>query len=407
MTRVLQVVKTTDGARWAAWQARALTQLGVEVHVVLPSTQGEAVRLWHESGARIHIADFSLPFKHPERWTQRRSEMLDVLRQIEPDLIHSHFVTNTLALRLALGRRHPIPILFQVPGPLHMESPLLRRMDLATAGAQDYWIPSSQYTRKLYLDSHAPKNHLFLSYYGFPLAQVESARVGTLRAQMGVGASEPVIGNINNIYPPKYIVGQTIGSKGHEYVIDALALVCQERRDVTGVLIGGQWNGGAGYRESLVKRARQKVGDRIRFVENVGFVKVNQLWADYDCAVHLPISENCGGVIEPLAAEVPTVASRVGGLPEVILDNVTGALVPPRDPTKGAERILETLEYPAQAKERARVGRALVLEMFDIARTAQEIANIYEYVLGLSHTLPTEYDSVRRTKTQRMNEVAV
>jgi len=277
-----------------------------------------------------------------------------------------------------------------------MESRLSRSIDLATAGAQDYWIPSSRYTRNLYLGFHAPTDRVFLGYYGFPLGAVESARAGTLRAQAGVDARALVLGNINNIYPPKSIVGQTIGSKGHEYVIDALALVCKERTDATGVLVGGQWGGGSRYREQLVKRARQKAGDRIRFIERVGFESVNRLWADYDCAVHLPISENCGGVIEPLAAQVPTVSSSVGGLPEVILDKQTGALVPPRDPAQAAVRILETLEQPAPAKERARVGRALVLEMFSVERTTAVIAQIYAYVLGQSHLPPENYDSTQR-----------
>lgn len=396
MIRVLQVVKTTDGARWAAWQARALTRLGVEVHVAVPAVQGEAIRLWRESGAKIHVADFSLPFKQPQLWRQRGQAIRTLLRDVKPALIHSHFVTNTLTLRLVLGSAHEIPILFQVPGPLHMESAPARRLDLYTAGARDYWIPSSKYTRALYQRYGAAQERVFLGYYGFPLKLLESQRAGKLRAAEGLGARDIVIGNINNIYPPKYLIGQTIGSKGHEYVIDTLALVCQKRSDVTGVLVGGQWEDGTGYRDRLIRRARQKAGARIRFVERVGFEAVNRLWADYDCAVHMPISENCGGVIEPLAAEVPTVAARVGGLPEVVLDGVTGALVPPRDPVCAAERILETLEHHADSKRQAQVGRALVLEMFDEERTTAQIANIYAYVLGHTRTLPPDYDSVQR-----------
>ena len=52
--------------------------------------------------------------------------------------------------------------------------------------------------------------------------------------------------------------------------------------------------------------------------------EVAQSWPDYDCAVHVPLSENCGGVVEPLLAGVPTIAGNVGGLPEVVHHHRTG-----------------------------------------------------------------------------------
>jgi glycosyltransferase involved in cell wall biosynthesis len=405
--RVLQIVKNTDGARWAAWQSRALIRMGVEVHVVLPSIRGEAIPLWRESGARIHVADLSLPMRRPWLWKPLHQRLDTILREVGPDLIHSHFVTNTAALRLALGRRHCLPILFQVPGPLHLESPLTRWLDLATAGGQDYWIASCRYTRNLYRRFHAPRERVFLSYYGFPLHRVESTRTGKLRDLLGIKPDGYVVGNINNIYPPKYLGGQTMGSKGHEHVIDALAHVCQNRPDVTGVFVGGQWGGGSAYRTRLIRRAQQQAGDRIRFVERVGFESVNQLWADYDCAVHLPISENCGGVIEPLAAQVPTVSNSTGGLPEVIIEGLTGWLVPPRNPHAAAERILHVLDHTEQAGCRARVGRQLVMEMFDIDRTAAEVAQIYRQVLGQENSAQPDFDSVltARRKAGCMGEL--
>ena len=66
------------------------------------------------------------------------------MREINPDLIHSHFVTTTLMLRLALGRRHKIPRIFQVPGPLHLEHWHTRTLEIASAGKKDFWIGSSQ-----------------------------------------------------------------------------------------------------------------------------------------------------------------------------------------------------------------------------------------------------------------------
>jgi glycosyltransferase involved in cell wall biosynthesis len=121
---------------------------------------------------------------------------------------------------------------------------------------------------------------------------------------------------------------------------------------------------------------------------------VRQAWADFDIAVHVPLSENCGGVLEPLLAGVPTIAGRVGGLPEVVMDGVSGRLVPIRRPDILAKAISEVIEDRQRYVELATRGKALVEEMFDYRRTAGEIADIYRYVLEPSSGRPAEFDSV-------------
>ena len=88
----------------------------------------------------------SLPWNWPVFDAIRR-----LVPHVPPDLIHSHFVTTTLALRLALGPDTPTPRLFQVPGPLHLEHALYRRMELSSAGPSDYWVASSDYIRRIYV----------------------------------------------------------------------------------------------------------------------------------------------------------------------------------------------------------------------------------------------------------------
>ena len=266
--RVLHLVKTSDGAQWAAWQAGVLGTLGVEVHVALPCPSGRAVALWQRSGATIHIADASLPVRRPWRWGTVRNTLQGLVDSVKPDLIHSHFVTTTLAARLALGKRHGVSRLFQVPGPLHLEHGPYRKMDLQTAGPDDFWIASSRYIHRLYSAAGVPANRLFLSYYGFASIEecLQAPRLGRLREQLNISPDQKVVGNINFMYPPKYFLGQTAGLKRHEDVIDALALVCERRKDVVGVLIGGQSSGGEWYRHRLCDRARRAAGDRIILV---------------------------------------------------------------------------------------------------------------------------------------------
>jgi starch synthase len=100
--------------------------------------------------------------------------------------------------------------------------------------------------------------------------------------------------------------------------------------------------------------------------------------------------------LEAMACETAVVASRVGGIPEVVEDGVTGLLVPlelrtdgsgePADPQlfahELAERIGALLADPARAEELGKAGRAVAIERFGWAGIAERIAALYRGLLG-------------------------
>jgi glycosyltransferase involved in cell wall biosynthesis len=401
--RVLHLVKTSDGAHWAARQARVLVALGIDVHVALPDTAGQAVDEWTEAGARIHLVNCNLPVRAPHLLTGQARRIRRLIKEVDPTLIHSHFVSTTLMVRIALGRDHRVPRLFQVPGPLHLEHPPYRYAEIATAGSADAWIASSRYVCELYQRAGVESGRVFLSYYGMDIASLSNTSNGRLRERIGAPPEQRIVGNISYMYPPKYHLGQVRGLKRHEDIIDALALVCQARSDVLGVLVGGQWGRGSTYENRLRKRARKKVGDRLILPGRITGADALAFWPDFDLAVHVPISENCGGVVEPLAFGVPTIASRTGGLPEVVRDGVTGWLVPPSDPHALAQTIFAVLDDPSEARWRAQQGKTLVRHMFDVERTGREVAAIYEYLLDRGRPRPADFDSNMFLATQERN----
>jgi glycosyltransferase involved in cell wall biosynthesis len=122
--------------------------------------------------------------------------------------------------------------------------------------------------------------------------------------------------------------------------------------------------------------------------------EVRQSWPDFDCAVHIPHSENCGGVVEPFSAGVPVIAAAVGGLPEVVINNVTGRIVHDRSPEVLAQNVSEVLSDISRWRELAAKGRRLVERMFDIERTAAEVFSIYQHILA-GAPRPEVFDSER------------
>jgi len=392
MIRVLQVVKTSDGAHWAANQVAVLVRAGIEVHVALPRAQGRTMPQWQQSGAVIHIADLSLPTRQPARFTTVRRTLRRLVDEIQPDLIHSHFVTTTMMMRLALGKRHRVPRIFQVAGPLHLEHWHSRRADLSTAGPGDYWIPSSLCIQQHYRSANIAPERLFLSYPGWQVEGFSGERRFYVHRRLHLSRETRLVGNINVMYPPRYLLGQKVGVKCHEDVIDALATVCKKKSDVRGVLIGDSFGRAEWYEHKLRKRAAARAGDRIILPGLFSLSDVAESWPDFDCAVHVPLSENCGGVLEPLLAGVPVIASTVGGIPEVVMNGITGMLVPPRSPEKLADAVLNVLDDPAPQRKMAATGRALVKHMFDVERTGREVAQVYRHIISGSPR-PLDFDS--------------
>jgi glycosyltransferase involved in cell wall biosynthesis len=253
-------------------------------------------------------------------------------------------------------------------------------------------VASSRCILGHYRAAGVSERRLYLSYYGIPLDSCPSVRTGFLRNRYGIPSDLKIVGNANFIYPPKWYLGQRVGLKAHEDVIDALGLVLRQRADVMGVLIGGSGTASDRYEQRLRQRARAAGGDRILMTGYLPVEEIRQMWPDFDLAVHVPLSENCGGVGEPMLAGVPTIAGRVGGLPELVIEGVTGSLVPVRRPPELARAILRVLDSPDHFRALARNGQALAREIGSIERIGKEVLAIYAHALGLQGAPPRHFD---------------
>ncbi|WOF75634.1 glycosyltransferase family 4 protein [Parvibaculaceae bacterium PLY_AMNH_Bact1] len=380
--RVLQLVKTSHGARWALEQVQELCKMGVEVHVALPNLAGGFANAWTESGAKVHIVDIGFPARELWRLPSVISSFKNLVERVQPDLIHSHFVSTTLTMRMALQNDQSIKRVFQVPGPLHLENAIFRNWELTSSNSQDYWIASSNFIEKLYRDAGISQDRLFLSYYGNHLSdEISSART-EMRKLFGISEEQRVVGSISYMYPPKYFLGQVRGLKRHEVLIKAFSHLGELRSDVTGVLIGGQWGGGKSYERRLRRRAKSVATMRIEMPGAIPPQNSQNVWPLFDLAVHIPSTENCGGVVEPLAAGVPVLTNRVGGIPEVVIDGVSGLSVEEDSPKNIAIAINRALNDLPKLGLMAKEGQSLVKTMFDVRRTAAEIRAIYEHILN-------------------------
>jgi glycosyltransferase involved in cell wall biosynthesis len=360
---------------------RELQRSGIEVHVALPG--GHSLR--HDrylADVTAHDASLDFPRARPWRFPAVARRLRALVDEIQPDLIHSHFVGTTLTMRLALGRRHPIPRIFQVPGPLHLEHRLFRAGDLASAGPGDYWIAACRWTRDAYRRSRVAADRVFLSYYGVDVDEVRPRAPGTLRAELGLSAGTPIVGMVAYMYPPKRYLGQRTGIKGHEDLIEATALCLPRFPDLRLVLVGGPWIGGEAYERRLKDLARRRLGSSAVFLGTR--YDVPDLYADFDVVVHPSHTENLGGAVESLMLGVPTIATDVGGFPDLISPGETGWLVPPKSPGELAVAIGEALAGREEALAMARNGRERAQGLFDVRAASAPLPGIYGTILERS-----------------------
>lgn len=141
---------------------------------------------------------------------------------------------------------------------------------------------------------------------------------------------------------------------------------------------------GKGSMEPRLREQSRSLG-----VENMvdfrGSIPMEQIPPYYEAAdvVIVPSLKEALGIVnlEAMSMMKPVVASRVGGIPEVVVDNETGLLVPPSDPVSLADSVLKLHNDPEMAIRFGRNGRRLVEERFTWQTIAGETERAYMDVL--------------------------
>lgn len=368
--RVLHLVKTSTGATWAFREMRDLVLLGDEVHVAMP-LDGILLQQYKDAGIIIHELNYTV-----KSFLSTIKKIRELVEEIKPDIVHSHFVITTLMMRIAL-RGQNVARVFQVPGPLHLEHALFRSADLWTAQkTKDFWIATCKWTLNKYKSCGIGDSRLFLTYYGGDLVDKEYKK-GLLRSELGLNKDDIIVGMVAYMYAPKRYLGEKRGLKGHEDLIDAIALIQDKYPNLHLVFIGGPWAGATKYEQEVIAYGKKRV-------RNVFFLgtrsNVPELYQDFDMVVHPSHSENLGGAAESLMLAIPTITSNVGGFPDIVIPGKTGFLTIPSDPWSIADAIEKVIANPDDAKRMAEYGRSYLHNLLDAKKTSKDVYDYYRLI---------------------------
>jgi len=376
--KVLHLLKTSVGATWALRQITELINIGVEVIVAFPD--GPLVGKYRDAGAKIVLEQFDFVVKNPLLTWKRCKRLREIVDHHKPDIIQSHFVGTTLTMRLALRKYRHIPRIFMVPGPLHLEHFLFRRIELGFSQANDYWIASCEWTRECYIKNRVSPDKVGLSYYGGYPEEFSLQGNGVLYNELGLDKSVKIVGMVAFMYAPKRYLFQKRGLKGHEDLMEAIAICRQKNTSIHGVFVGGSWgNKAKWYEEQLKNYAKKICPEGIHLLGNRSDVPA--IYPDFDVVVHPSHSENLGGSVESSLAKIPTIATNIGGFPDVIKHLNTGLLVEPESPEELATQILYMLEHYEEAQVMVKNANELVIELCDVCNNAKTIASYYNSII--------------------------
>lgn len=188
------------------------------------------------------------------------------------------------------------------------------------------------------------------------------------RRELGFSGDEVVIGKIARLFP----------LKGHKYVLEAAPRILDRCPQARFLFVGDGI-----LREELEQRARElRVWDRIVFTGLVDSARIPEMIGAMDILVHASLREGLPrAVVQALLGGRPAVSYAVDGAPEVVIDGVTGRLLPPRSINALADALVDLIENPDRAREMGREARRRFTDQFRASTMVRRLEEIYRELL--------------------------
>jgi glycosyltransferase involved in cell wall biosynthesis len=347
---------------------RVLADRGL-VQVVL-TTRPPTAPWVDRPGPRTTVVRLGLPVRHLRQLYAAPAAVLAPVLGRRADIVHVHLGEDLAVLPLAAlaAAPHRLPVVLTIHCSLAYT---LQARDIRTAALRALGGRIERWAER-----HVDATIVYTSRLAGLLAEGGGARpVHVIRRGMdprpyadpGPDPFPDIEGRARVVF-----LGRVVRAKGVETLVEAAARL--RTRDVEVLLVGD------GPDRSRVERLARRLGvaDRVRVTGFVPHDRVPAVLASTDLLVLPSLYEELGAVlVEALHAGVPAIASRVGGIPEVVEDGVTGLLVPPNDPRALAAAIDAVLEDAGFARRLAANAKRKAVD-YDLDHFGARVHDLYE-----------------------------
>ena len=292
------------------------------------------------------------------------------IKQLRPDVVHAHDPHGVAMAAIALSMSTDV-----------MKPPLVasRRVDFRIRGNSlsrwkygqvDCFICASEAIRQLLLSDGVPPDRTVTVHEGIDLGRVAAAAPANIREELWLPHGAPLVGNVAALVP----------HKGQKHLIEAAGLVVRQVPDARFIIAGD-----GELRPSLEHQIRHLGLDK--HVMLAGFrPDVLSLHKAFDIFVMSSVTEGLGtSILDAMASGKPVVATRVGGIPEVVRDGETGILVSPRDHDAMADAVVRLLKDERLRRRMGAAGESVANAHFSAERMVEETLEVYQRVALRPH----------------------
>ena len=290
------------------------------------------------------------------------------LKRLRPEVIQAHDAKGVamVALARSLARLNPQPkFVMSRRVDFHIRRNAFSRWKYSQV---DRFLCASEAIRLMLIGDGVSPEQTATVHEGIDIKKVTSCRSLDLHKELELPKGVPIVGNVAALVP----------HKGQQFLIEAAPMVIAQIPNVRFVILG------AGELEGQLRKqiAKLKVD---RHVLLAGFrPDVLSLQKSFDLFVLSSITEGLGTtLLDAMALGRPIIATKTGGIPEVIIDGKTGLLVPPRDAQSLASAIVALLRDP---ERRARLGTEAnrrAKEKFSSEQMVKQTLEAYSHLVDI------------------------
>lgn len=341
------------------------------VGVALASSGGELEGEFRDLGISHKSIRIMTKFEFGPKVLMSIPSIVRFIKKEKIDVIHAHTRVSQVAACLA-SLASGVPFVSTCHGYFKKRA----RGVLDTWGGKVIAI-SAAVERHLVDDLGVKRDRVRLVYSGVDAdkfsVKYSKEEIEAIKRSLGI-EGKSVVGTIGRLSPVK----------GQRFFIEAMSEVLKMKPDTIGLVVG------SGPEEAALKdrvKALGMEGD-IKFIESAvafgadSLTDTRKILAAMDVFVFPSVKEGLGiALLEALASGKACVASRVGGIEDIITDHENGLLTGSGDVLAIAKSILELLSDDSLRARMGDSGRRMVREKFALKRMAREMLEVYRSVV--------------------------
>lgn len=338
--------------------ARDQKRAGTPVRVYCLDSRGPLADELEDDGIACTLVQ-----RRPGIDVKAASRLASKLRRDRMRIVHAHNYGALVHAAIAAALAGRLPVVYTAHGVNSAESAWPARLARVRLLHESVFV-SADAERVARAAGTLRGNHVRVIHNGIDLERARATRTrAEVRAELGIPDAAPVLGTLARISPVKR----------HVDLLDAHRRVLAEIPGARCLIVGGG--------DAL---AWLKDEVRSRNLEDsvvlAGWRQdVPELLSAMDVFVLPSDSEGLSmTLLEAMAQRLPVVATSVGGNPEVVLDGVTGHLVPRRDPERLAATLVSLLRDPGARERMGAAGRQRVEEHFSRTSMVAAYRQLYE-----------------------------